>query len=127
MLRRRVAIVWPGLLGTDGDQLTYLNAVNVLQKIRKTTHVLVIFGLGTAGDYLVKHNGHKFSTNDQDNDASHVHCAKEQAVKGAWWYYKCMDSNLNGVYPNGADRGTIMWRDIPHIERAEMKIRPVDF
>ncbi|MCL4152678.1 UNVERIFIED_CONTAM: hypothetical protein GTU68_008734, partial [Idotea baltica] len=52
---------------------------------------------GDAGDSLSKHSGHKFSTKDQDNDIhTSESCAKSH--KGAWWFHKCQQSNLNG-YP----------------------------
>jgi len=88
----------------------------------------VIFGLGNAGDYLQNHKGHKFSTRDQDNDVSGAHCAAVEAIKGAWWFYDCRESSLNGVYWNEAENGTINWgADIQPIKRAEIKIRPLDF
>ncbi|XP_033637102.1 ficolin-2-like [Asterias rubens] len=38
-----------------------------------------------------------FSTKDRDNDfKSVVHCAQER--KGGWWYARCYNANLNGVY-----------------------------
>ena len=83
--------------------------------------------LGTAGNRLTYHNGHKFSTKDQDNDAAPIHCATGLAVQGAWWFNYCRRSNLNGVYANGADNGTLYWGIIRPVKRAEMKIRPVDF
>ena len=76
---------------------------------------------------LTYHNGRKFSTKDQDNDASPVNCAAQPAVQGAWWYGDCRESNLNGVYRNGADNGTMMWGNSFLIKKAEMKIRPMDF
>ena len=76
---------------------------------------------------LTYHNGRKFSTKDQDNDASSVNCASQPAVQGAWWYGNCRMSNLNGVYRNGTDNGTMTWGNIYPIRRAEMKIRPMDF
>ena len=76
---------------------------------------------------LTYHNGRKFSTKDQDNDASSVNCAAQPEVQGAWWYGNCRTSNLNGVYRNGADNGTLIWGNIFPIKRAEMKIRPKDF
>ncbi|XP_020628452.1 ficolin-1-like [Orbicella faveolata] len=82
---------------------------------------------GTAGDKLTYHNGQKFSTKDQDNDISTVNCAAVNLIRGAWWYGDCKLSNLNGVYRNGADNGTMVWDNIYPIKRAEMKIRPVDF
>ena len=63
-------------------------------------YILSVSGYsGTAGDSLTYHNGQRFSTRDQDNDAwSSNHCA--QYYKGAWWYYGCYWSNLNGLYYN---------------------------
>lgn len=82
---------------------------------------------GTAGDWLTYHNGGKFSTKDQDNDLSSVNCAAEMVTRGAWWYRDCKHSNLNGVYRNKADNGTMLWGYIEPIKRAEMKIRSMDF
>ena len=84
-----------------------------------------MLSLGNATDRLTYHNGHKFSTKDQDNDVSSANCA--QNVKGAWWYGDCKQSNLNGVYRNGADSGTLVWVVSRSVKRAEMKIRPIDF
>ena len=86
-----------------------------------------MLGLGTAGDKLTYHNGRKFSTKDQDNDVSSGNCATYLVTQGAWWYVDCRLSNLNGVYRNGADNGTIKWGSIYPIKRAEMKIRAKDF
>ncbi|XP_056013919.1 ryncolin-1-like [Ostrea edulis] len=57
---------------------------------------------GTARDGLKYHNGMKFTTKDQDNDAhgGNYNCAK--AWHGAWWYRKCHQSNLNGLYTTSA-------------------------
>jgi len=86
-----------------------------------------MFSLGNARDKLSYHNDRKFTTKDQDNDLSSVNCAADERIKGAWWYGDCRTSNLNGVYRNGADNGTIVWGPIRPIKRAEMKIRPMDF
>ena len=40
-----------------------------------------------------------FSAKDKDNDSSEVNCA--ESFKGAWWYERCHDSNLNGQYLKG--------------------------
>ncbi len=57
------------------------------------------FGLG--GDSLKAHNGKGFSTYDRDNDDyASGECAKQYA--GAWWYFNCHMSNLNGLNLNKA-------------------------
>jgi len=86
-----------------------------------------IFALGNATDRLTDHhNGRSFSTKDQDNDRSGTNCAADESIRGAWWYGDCRTSNLNGIYRNGAEDGTMVWGDIRPIKRVEMKIRPVD-
>ena len=91
------------------------------------TFVSAMLGLGTAGDQLTYHNGRKFSTKGRDNDFSSINCAANQTIRGAWWYRDCRTSNLNGVYRNGANNGTMVWGSIRPIKRTEMKIRPKDF
>ena len=84
---------------------------------------------GTAGDSLDYHNGQKFTTRDQDNDdAISGNCA--QSFKGAWWYRRCHQSNLNGLYHGGphssyAD-GVNWWTWKGHyysLKFTEMKVR----
>lgn len=69
-----------------------------------------------------------FSTRDKDNDIeSGQSCA--QAARGAWWYEKCTDSNLNGVYKHVQDNNGyfIYWYKwkINHfsLKTVEMKLR----
>ena len=86
---------------------------------------------GTAGDSLTYHNGHKFSTRDQDNNAdSHTGSNCAQDYKGAWWYNDCHHSNLNGLYhggpypsvADGVDWST--WRKYHYsLKFTEMKLR----
>jgi len=51
---------------------------------------------GTAGDSLVEHDKQRFTTPDRDNDPMITNCATFQ--KGGWWYHRCADANLNGLY-----------------------------
>ena len=79
---------------------------NAASKYRLT----VIGYKGTAGDSLSYHNGMKFSTKDQDNDATSGNCAT--TYKGAWWYKKCHASNLNGLYlvgPHSSYANGVNW------------------
>uniref|UniRef100_A0A224Y5Y0 Fibrinogen-related domain containing protein n=1 Tax=Rhipicephalus zambeziensis TaxID=60191 RepID=A0A224Y5Y0_9ACAR len=56
--------------------------------------------VGPAGwDALSYANNMMFSTFDRDNDQSTNNCAL--IYKGAWWFQKCHNSNLNGLNLNG--------------------------
>ena len=84
---------------------------------------------GDAGDSLAFHNQMKFSTKDNDNDPDSNNCATRW--KGAWWYYRCHESNLNGLYlgaGQGSGRGVKwnLWRSYS-MKKTEMKIRPSQF
>ena len=84
-----------------------------------------VFDLGNAGDNLSYHNWQRFSTKDRDHDASTINCATDYYVRGAWWHRSCKYSNLNGVYGQNGQPGTIYWGSFA-IKRSEMMIRPAD-
>ncbi|XP_071943682.1 angiopoietin-related protein 2-like [Antedon mediterranea] len=75
---------------------------------------------GTAGDSLAVHNGEQFTTKDRDNDKHSGNCA--ELYKGGWWYNRCGDSNLNGLYltPGTDDSKGISWYHF-HNNRASLK------
>ena len=83
------------------------------------------------GDSLSLHRGSPFTTKDQDNDSYSRNCAVE--AKGAWWYWGCRHSNLNGLYHHGQHSNAdgvywYHWKGHRYsAKRAEMKIRPVKF
>ncbi|GBN64186.1 Techylectin-5B [Araneus ventricosus] len=80
-----------------------------------------------------KHDNQKFTTKDQDNDIyKEKNCAQE--YQGAWWYYSCHWSNLNGLYlrgKNGTGGTGVNWHSwkgtSESLKTTEMKIRPKNF
>uniref|UniRef100_A0A1X7U0C2 Fibrinogen C-terminal domain-containing protein n=1 Tax=Amphimedon queenslandica TaxID=400682 RepID=A0A1X7U0C2_AMPQE len=94
-----------------------------------TKYTLHVSGYGgNAGDSLSNHNGMKFSTYNEDNDAYSGNCAA--TYKGAWWYSHCHSSNLNGLYLVGSHtsyaNGVNWYHFKKHyysLKTTEMKIR----
>jgi len=86
---------------------------------------------GGAGDSLTRHNGHRFSTLDRDQDASSTHCAREYF--GGFWYDACHQTNPNGLYLWGAESrhyaAGVNWRTWKgyyySLKSINMKIRAV--
>ena len=80
------------------------------------------------GDAMTSvHLGQKFSTRDQDNDASSSgSCAVW--YKGAWWYRRCHDANLNGEYNSPVSGEGVIWGHWKghdySLRFTEMKIKP---
>ena len=76
-------------------------------------------------------SGMRFSTKDKENEKSpEYQCALK--FKGAWWYSRCHDSNLNGIYYGGPHTKTYadgvcrrQFRGLQYsLKRTEMKLRP---
>ncbi|XP_062614822.1 ficolin-1-like [Saccostrea cucullata] len=59
---------------------------------------------GTAGNSLAYHNNKRFATKDSEVVYSGRYCARGR--HGAWWYYTCSYSNLNGKYGDVGEKGT---------------------
>ncbi|CAL4210607.1 unnamed protein product, partial [Meganyctiphanes norvegica] len=58
---------------------------------------------GNGTDAFTYHHGQLFTTLDRDNDAySSGNCA--ESFTGGWWYDRCYDAHLNGMYPEPPDR-----------------------
>ncbi|XP_062596060.1 ficolin-1-like [Saccostrea cucullata] len=84
---------------------------------------------GTAGDSLIyRHNGMKLTTRDKDNDHwSGGNCAVSN--HGAWWYNRCHESNLNGLYAKSAVTASIFpiwydWKRYEALRKTLLMIRP---
>ena len=122
-------------LGDFQGNTAYANYSTFSISDGSTEYILTVGGYsGTAGDSLAHHNGRRFTTRDNDNDAWLYNCAQERT--GAWWYNNCAErSNLNGIYQHAQDRHPIFggnddgitwqdWKDnYINLKFSEMKTR----
>jgi len=70
------------------------------------------------------HNGMRFSTIDQDNDAISGDCGK--SANAGFWFNGCFSVNLNGVYDRNLKITGIVWTDWDNpLKFTEMKLRSV--
>ncbi|XP_018414667.1 PREDICTED: ficolin-2-like [Nanorana parkeri] len=107
------------------------SSFKILGESEKYKLELGSFTSGDAGDSMKHHNGMKFSTTDQDNDADqNNHCVN--LYKGPWWHVACHTANLNGQYLQGNHNtfaDGINWQDGKgynySYKQCAMKIRPV--
>ena len=83
---------------------------------------------GTGGESLqFYHNGHAFSTFDNDNENK---CAAKN--QGGWWYNNCWASNLNGLNHKSSKAGKtgIAWMTFggwtSSLKSTYMAIRPLN-
>lgn len=72
------------------------------------------------------HNNQAFSTIDKGNDIhSGYNCAK--LYKGGWWYERCYEANLNGLYIGNkkVDKGMRWhtWKGTQSMKTTSMMIR----
>lgn len=83
---------------------------------------LLVNGFSGDNDALTSHSNRMFSTYDSDNDNDNDNCAKKWL--GAWWYFSCHHSHLNGQYQwnwGPQDGKGIYWNG--HQKFTEMKVR----
>ena len=110
-------------LGDFDNNTRYANYSTFNVSDGSTEYILTVGGYsGTAGDSLTGHNGYRFSTYDNDNDVAARNCAQDYT--GAWWYFGCYNSNLNGRYAVNSVQGIIWdsWRSST-LKFTEMKTR----
>nr|XP_034309492.1 fibrinogen-like protein 1 [Crassostrea gigas] len=65
------------------------------------------YGNNDYGDSMLYHDGMFFTTYDNDNDNASGNCGS--VYRGAWWYNRCHNSNLNGEYENTNRGEGINW------------------
>jgi hypothetical protein len=91
--------------------------------------VYSIYHYSVVGNSLNSHDGEKFSTYDQDNDVGYENCAANH--HGAWWYWECATSNLNGRYkqagsdaPSWENNYWNAWKNGEALKASVMMVRP---
>ncbi|XP_071492571.1 microfibril-associated glycoprotein 4-like [Diadema antillarum] len=108
------------------NRCLYANLNGVYKSGEKT--VSEVIWSSWKGNSMHSHNGRDFSTWDNDNDIYRFNCAAN--FRSGWWFNRCIQSNLNGLYKLGKKTmyGTIWssWKGLStSMKGTEMKIRPV--
>ena len=82
------------------------------------------------GDSLSEQHGAQFSARNIDKDSYGENSSL--LFSGAWWYTKCHDSNLNGLYLKGdhsSYANGVNWSKFKgyhhSLRKVDMKIRPM--
>ena len=101
-------------------------------RISNSLHVINILNIFSYKVNALKtHNGRPFSTMDNDHDNSRSGNCAELYGGGGWWFDRCYDANLNGLYADRHYYETIVWyqlhRNHEPMKYVEMKFRPVGF
>ena len=101
---------------TAHAEYDYFNIGNATTKYRLSVGE---YSSGTAGDSLRVNDNMGFSTKDRDNLYK---CAKQR--QGAWWYFGCTYSNLNGLYlgPSGNISTGMFWWDWRQMESLKSSV-----
>ena len=98
----------------------------------------VLPGIVKTGDSLaISAIGQKFSTYDRNNAICQPNSCNNSPIgncavtfKGAWWYYDCHDSNLNGFFYAGPHASFAdgvawpTWKGFYYSVKSSMKIKP---
>lgn len=91
--------------------------------------MFILYLVGSCPDSFTYNIGAPFSTKDKDaDDMDRNNCAVDH--KGAWWYKRCTQTNLNGQYTPTSDPPItgIYWyktkNKIAILKRTEMKLQP---
>ncbi|XP_059164761.1 microfibril-associated glycoprotein 4-like [Physella acuta] len=107
---------------TDDVNKTYVAKYSSFQILSECNNYRLLIS-GYSGNYrdsLPAHNNMSFSTYDRDNDISSGNCA--QSFHSGFWFFNCLNANLNGVYGNWFVDG-IYWDYVNKIYFTEMKMR----
>uniref|UniRef100_A0A2C9KAH5 Fibrinogen C-terminal domain-containing protein n=1 Tax=Biomphalaria glabrata TaxID=6526 RepID=A0A2C9KAH5_BIOGL len=109
------------------NKTTYFAHYNGFKVLGESEKYKVMVGVysGNATDSFKISNNMSFTTFDRDNDnIAFEQCARYN--KGAWWYDKCVESNLNGLWNKTSYEG-MNWKYLTGLSLSvtfsEMKIR----
>ena len=97
----------------------YSACTNIVLDVMQLSFMSMLY----SGDSLEYHNNQPFYTYDHDNS---IKCARNR--KGGWWYLKCLNSNLNGLYGPENGLSYMVWQHWDYgsqgLHMTTMEVRP---